>query len=178
MKQRKLASLGVLGVLSEDEFATVGQIHDKLHHNFGRYWGASTGILTPTISQLEEEGYVEPVRTDREYGYEITPAGRDRLEAILSERIDDISHPSSRPHLMLKLGFLHHLPVERQHDEIESLQDQLFEARDRLHTLEQRHEDESDSFGETGYRGEMIGLRIGIVNALLEWLEDVKPNVD
>ena len=79
MKQRELASFSVLGVLAEEQVATLNQIHEKLRHSFGRYWGASTSILIPTISQLEDEGHLNATTADGNYAYEITPAGRDRL---------------------------------------------------------------------------------------------------
>jgi DNA-binding PadR family transcriptional regulator len=177
MKQRELASLGVLGGLAEEDVATVDRIRDKLQHNFGRYWGASSGILVPTISKLEEDEHVETVRAGEEYGYEITSTGRDRLKTLLRKRIEDISHPSYRAHLMLKLGFLHHLSPDEQEGEIESLQDQLLEARDRLLTLEVRHEEGVESSRNTGYRRHLIDLRVGIIDAFLDWLEDVKRSM-
>ncbi|QFU84659.1 PadR family transcriptional regulator [Natronorubrum aibiense] len=174
MEQRQLASLGVLGVLAEEETATMNRIHEKLRHSFGRYWGASTGILMPTISQLEDDGHVTSVRDGDEYGYEITSAGHERLQTLLSEPVDDISNPTFHSHLFLKLGFLHHLPTAAQHDELNALQAQLFEARDRLRTLEARHEDESSSSNATGYRSQLLDLRVRIIDAFLEWLAAVQ----
>jgi DNA-binding PadR family transcriptional regulator len=175
MDQRELASLAVLGVLAETEAATVDQIHNKLQHNFGRYWGASTGILIPTLSQLEDDGRVRSVSIKRGFGYEVTDDGRDRLRTLLEEPVEDLSHPSFRSHLMMKLGFLHHLPPETQRDELRSLEDQLHQARDRLLTINERHEAEKEPSADTGYRSDMIDLRIRIIDAFLDWLETVRP---
>lgn len=174
MKQRELASLSVLGVLAEEQVATLNQIHEKLRHSFGRYWGASTSILIPTISQLEDEGHLNATTADGNYAYEITPAGRDRLKALLRERIEDVSHPSFRPHLLLKLGFLHHLPKDEQHTENESLQDQLYETRDRLLTLESYHGDKRKPGASAGYRGGLIDLRVRIIDTIIDWLKSFK----
>jgi DNA-binding PadR family transcriptional regulator len=174
MDQRELASLAVLGVLAEKESATVDQVHEKLQHNFGRYWGASTGILIPTISQLEEDGRVVSVSDECGYGYKITDDGIDRLRVHLEEPVEDVSKPSFRSHLMMKLGFLHHLPTEAQRDELRSMEDQLHQARDQLVTVEERHKDELGSQSNTGYRRDMIDLRIRIIDAFLDWLGTVR----
>jgi hypothetical protein len=54
---------------------------------------------------------------------------------------------------------------------------QLLEARDRLLTLEVRHEEGVESSRNTGYRRHLIDLRVGIIDAFLDWLEDVKRSM-
>lgn len=174
MEQRDLASLGVLGVLAEVDMATVHQIHETLKHNFGRYWGASTGIILPTLSQLEEAGQVGMTVADGARGYTITETGRDRLNVLLKEPVEDVSNPSFRPHLMMKLGFLYHLSSGDQHKEISEMQAQLREERDRVRTLQLSHDDEPSDPMATGYRGELLDLRIRIINAILDWFEIIK----
>ncbi|APX97736.1 PadR family transcriptional regulator [Natronorubrum daqingense] len=172
MEQRELASLAVLGVLAEESVATVDQIHDTLRHRHGRYWGASTGILVPTISQLEEDGHVSAVAADGSYGYEITADGRDHLQSLLDRPIDDVSHPSARSHLMVKLGFLHHLPVERRRAALRELQEQVLETRDHLLTVKSRHGEEPSESSAPPTRGSLLDLRLLILDAVLEWLEE------
>lgn len=85
----------MLGVLAKAEATTIEQIHDKLQHNFRRYWGASTGILIPMLSQLEDDDRVASVSVEQGYGYEITEDGRDQLRALLEEPVEDLSHRRS-----------------------------------------------------------------------------------
>lgn len=176
MEQRKLASLAILGVLAEKESATIESIHTTLKHNFGRYWGASTGILVPTMNQLKKDGYVEQVSADGSgIAYRLTKSGRNRLKKILSISVEDISHPSSRPELMIKLGYLHHLSVSRQREELRELKDQLRTERDKLLTLEDTHSTEGAEKKPTGYRHELFDLRIRIIDAILQWMNNVEP---
>ncbi len=175
MDQRELASLGMLGTLAEREVATVDEIHDSLHHTFGRYWGASTGILSPTASQLVDDGHVEVVSEAESVGHRITDEGVDRLRELLREPVEDVSHPSFRPHLMMKLGFLHHLPAGEQREELDGLREQLHAARDRLLTADQSHETEGTDSEAVGYRSELIDLRVRIIDAFVDWLDRVEP---
>jgi len=177
MEQRELASLAILGILAETEQATVKIIHEKLRHNFGRYWGASTGILVPTINQLKEDGYVNTTEnTTQAATYEITDDGRQHLQSLLTKPIEDVSHPSFRAHLMMKLGFLHHLSIDGQQAEIRALKDQLKTSREELRTIDTTHQTEVEDRERVGYRQELLDLRIRILNTFLEWLDAIEPS--
>ncbi|THE64693.1 hypothetical protein D8Y22_11285 [Salinadaptatus halalkaliphilus] len=176
MEQRELAKLGILGVLAETESATIESVHKLLTHNFGRYWGASTGILVPTMNQLKTDGYVEQVSVDgSDVAYRMTDPGRDHLQSLLTATIEDVSDPSSRPVLMIKLGYLHHLSVSAQREEIQQLKDQLRSERENVRSLQDLHATEIDDRDASGYRRELYDLRIRIIDALLEWLATVEP---
>lgn len=174
MDQRTIASLCTLGVLAEEESATVQDVHDKLQHNFGRFWGASTGILGPTMTRLEESGHVELTLVDGVGTYRITESGFQRLESLLREPIEDVSSSPLQAPLVMKLGFLHQLPPAEQRAEIDALADRLRTARAELVDVKSMHETEVDEEHATGYRGDLIRLRIFVLDALLEWLDTIE----
>ncbi|ELZ04056.1 hypothetical protein C482_03451 [Natrialba chahannaoensis JCM 10990] len=175
MEQRELASIGVLGILAEEDRASVETVHERLQHTFGRYWGASTGILVPTIDHLEEQGHVELTASTPVATYKLTDSGQDRLQSLLTGPVEDVSHPSFRPHLMLKLGFLHHLPTERQRDELNQIKDQLHTARETLLDIDETHETAVENRESVGYRRNLTDLRVRITDAFLAWLDEVEP---
>lgn len=174
MEQRDLATLGILGVLAEKERETVQNIHDTLQHNFGRYWGASTGILGPTMTRLEERGHVELKLVDGTGTYQITESGGHRLQSLLREPLEDVSGSPLQAPLVMKFGFLHHLPPTEQRHEIDALTDQLRTARAELVDVRSRHKTAVDDERDTGYRGDLIRLRIFVLDALLEWLDTIE----
>lgn len=172
MDQRDLASLGVLGVLAEEDGATLDRIHEKLKHNFGRYWGASTGILGPTLSALEDDDLVELARTGGTWEYTLTAAGREQLRTLLKKPVQDVSHELFHPHLLMKIGFAHHLPAADRRAEITELQAQLSEERDRIRNVQLAHEDGASS-ESTGYRGDLFELQIRIMDVCSDWLDEL-----
>lgn len=174
MDQRTIASLGILGVLAEEERATIRDVHDMLQHNFGRYWGASTGALNPTMTRLEESGHVELVLDESGGSYRITDSGVDRLQSLLREPIEGISQSPLQASLVVKFGFLHHLPPAEQQQEIDALADRLRTARAELVDLRSVHETEVDDNAGTGYRRDLIRLRIFVLDALVEWVETIE----
>ncbi|WP_254525713.1 hypothetical protein [Natrinema caseinilyticum] len=173
MDQRTIASLGILGVLTEKERATIRDVHETLQHNFGRYWGASTGVLNPTMTSLKNSGHVELVLDDGGGSYRITESGINRLQSLLREPIKDVSESPLQASLAMKFGFLHHLPLAEQRQEIDRLADRLRTARTELTDLRSIHETEVED-AETGYRRDLIRLRIFVLDALIEWLETVE----
>lgn len=173
MEQRELAMLGVLGVLAEEGTATIKTVHTTLQHTFGSYWGVSTGILGPTMTRLEEDGHVELTLTGGG-AYRITESGYDRLQSLLRESVDGLSRSPLQPQLAMKLGFLHHIPLSEQREEIDALTDRLRTAQAELADVKSRHEAEVDDELDTGYRGDLIRLRIFVLDALLEWLETIE----
>ena len=174
MDQRSIASIGILGVLAELESATIRDVHDRLRHSFGRYWGASTGVLGPTMTRLEENGHVELSFADGGDPYRITDSGLEQLRSLLREPLEDVEGAPLQAPLLLKLGFLHHLPLEEQRREIDRLTDRLRTARSELVELQSVHEREVDDETDAGYRGELIRLRVFVLDAVLEWLETVE----
>jgi DNA-binding PadR family transcriptional regulator len=170
-----MATLGILGVLAEtDDGATIGAVHDTLQHNFGRYWGASTGVLGPTMTQLEERGHVELTVADEVGAYRITESGRDRLRSLLREPLEDLSSSPLQPALVLKFGYLHHLEPSAQRAEIDSLHDRLRTARDDLVDVKSSHDEHVSDDAETGYRGDLLLLRVFVLDAIADWLDELE----
>jgi len=73
-----------------------------------------------------------------------------------------------------EIRLLHHLPPAEQRQEIDALTDRLRTARAELADLRSRHETEVDRDAETGYRRDLIRLRIFVLDSLIEWLETVE----
>lgn len=176
MDHREITTFGILGVLAEEESATIKDVRDALQHSFGNYWGASTGVIEPAMTGLETDGHVEVTLFDGVGAYRITESGRERLRSLLREPVDGLSSSPLQPQLVMKLGFLHHLPLTVQRDEVSALTDRLRTARADLVDVESLHETAVDEGTDTGYRGELIRLRIFVLDALLEWLDTVEIN--
>ena len=175
MDASDLASLGILGVLAEEETATVERIRERLQHNFGKYWAGSYGVLLPTVSRLTEpdsgsEPAVERVESDDTYA--ITERGFERLYDLLREPIEDVANPMNYPQFALKLGFLHHLPGDDQRAELAALEDRFEGARNHYVELRDLHGDEFDA--PRGYRRELFSLRAMVLDDHLQWLRSLR----
>jgi DNA-binding PadR family transcriptional regulator len=169
MDQRRIIELGVLGLLAERE-STIDTLQERFNHNFGRHQFAGYGTLEPTIRRLLDEGYVTGT-----HSYAATERGRERLRELLSERVQAVDDPSHRPHLLVKLGFLHHLPPERQDEELADLEDRFHRAREKWLDAAAVHDD-VDMEG-TGYRRALIDLTIELLDAQLEWIRGLRRSL-
>lgn len=170
MEQRQLTELGVLGFLNERE-ASLGTIQDRFNHNFGRHQFAGHGVLEPALARLREQGHVRGSPT-----YRITESGRDRLRELLREPVSDVADPTQRPHLLVKLGFLHHLPPSEQDDEVARLEDQFHRARAEWIDVANAHG--ADEAAHSGYRLELIELTIQLLDAQLEWIGELRCSIE
>jgi len=126
------------------------------------------------MTRLEESGHVELVLGNGGGSYRITESRIDRLQSLLRKPIEDVSRSPLQASLPMKFGFLHHLPPAEQRQEIDALTDRLRTARAELADLRSRHETEVDRDAETGYRRDLIRLRIFVLDSLIEWLETVE----
>ena len=174
MDQRTIANLGILGVLAERESASIRDVHDTLRHSLGRYWGASTGVLGPTMTRLEENGHVELSLADGGDPYRITDSGVERLRSLLREPLEDVADAPLQAPMLMKLGFLHHLPLDEQRRELARLTDQLKTARAELVDLQSVHEAAVDDETDAGYRFDLIRLRVFVLDAVIEWLDTIE----
>lgn len=184
VNQKDLTELGILGVLNEWEALSLETIHDRLQHNFGSYWTYSYGTLLPRVTQLEEDGYVDVAKgSDDSFPgdsvdgqtFEITPTGRERLQALLRQPLAALEDPTQRHKLMIKLGFIHHLPPDERTEELDSLIDRLHEFRREWVEALEAHDDETmEPFAAHGYRVRLIELSIEIIDTITRWLEDVR----
>jgi DNA-binding PadR family transcriptional regulator len=174
MDSADLTTLGILGVLAEDEAATVDRIQDRLQHSFGRYWTSSYGVLLPTLSRLTERTppLVEADEGERDTAYRITERGRERFGELLREPIESVGDPMAYPAFVLKLGFLHHLPADDQRTELAALEDRFRQARDRYLDLEDRHESALEE--RRGYRRELLSLRAMVLDDHLQWIRRIR----
>lgn len=178
MNSSKMADMGVLCMLEEEPGLTKAELRERLQHNFGRYWGAGTGVVWSAIDRLEDEALIE--RDAKETGndppaFAITDAGAERLESLILEPVEDLFHPMQRPMLMMKLGSLHHLPEADQREVIGRLRDEALDARDRIKTIQRSHDESIDDHQRYGYRRDMFDLRLRLVDDILNWLEEIQP---
>ncbi|MFB6304015.1 MAG: hypothetical protein ABEH47_02525 [Haloferacaceae archaeon] len=181
MRYDDLAAVGVLGVLAEQGPETLGGVRETLKHNFARYWGFSSGVLSPTIRELEEAGHVEAsVREDEdaaadldaeEYVYSITDGGYEHLRDLIREglRDRDSFDVSQRSQVMVRLGFLHHLPEREQAAALSAIADGLRAEREKWEEVRRAHR-ESEREG-AGYRGELTRLNVRMIDTFIEWIE-------
>ena len=175
MKPHDLAEVGILGMLNEQNSLSADMITDRLQHNFSKYWGFSRGVLSSAIADLKEEEYITLSINSEEskYVYYITAKGKDRLHGLIREAFetDEAFNFSNRHHVLIRLGFLHHLPEEEQAAMLNTLEDRLATEREQWVEIQQIHERERPNDAQTGYRQDLIQLNITMLDALIEWVE-------
>ena len=173
MDQKELAEVGVLGTLRDDDPATLERIHSRLRDNFRRYWGYGYGVLSPARDRLLSAGHIEPASSGDER-YVITPAGVDRLQELLRSPLEEgtVIDIDQRHRLVIRVGFLHHLPPADQIDVLAEMEDRLREERD---SWEQRFSAAEEDTDTRGYRADMADLIVRIIDSHLEWIEGVSP---
>jgi DNA-binding PadR family transcriptional regulator len=178
MKQSKMADMGVLCMLNEEPGLTKSELQERLRHNFGRYWGAGTSVVWSATDRLNEEGLIESdveAAGNEPPAFAITDAGRERLESLILEPVEDLFHPMQRPMLMMKLGSLHHLPEGDQGRIVDRLREEALEARDHIETVRHSHDEAIDDHERYGYRRDLLDLRLRLVDEILDWLEGIQP---
>ena len=167
MEQQRVLRLGVLGILNEDE-STLNTIQKRFNHRFGRHQFAGYGALEPVIKRLCEDGYITGT-----ISYSITESGRSHLRTLLCEPVSDVSNPNNRPHLLLKLGFIHHLPHDSQYEELAHLEDQF--DQQRLKWMERATTHTEMTHSEN--RPDLIDLTIRLMETQLEWIRECRQSL-
>jgi len=188
MTIRPLVEVAILGFLNEWNQLSIDTLSDRLRHNFGPFWTFGYGTLLPAVSELEDRGHVRLVTggedtfpeteeteagTDEsEYTYEITAEGRERLQELLRQPLADVEDPKQRYRVIIKLGFIHHLPPEDQAAEFGRLIDRFTTFRTEYEEVRDDHDRETMAdFDRHGYRVELIDLSIEMIDTLVDWLE-------
>lgn len=175
MDNRHLAEIGILGMLNEQGSLSLAAIVDRLQHNFSKYWGFSHSVVSTAATDLGEEGHVALSTNRREgkYVYQITPTGRERLRELIRTgfETDEIFEFSKRRDVLIRLGFLHHLPEEDQAVVLNTIEDRLITEREQWVEIQQMHECERADDAQTGYRQDLIQLNITMLDALLQWVK-------
>lgn len=113
--------MAVLGALSTGPM-TGYAVREAIRDVLGHFWSESFGQIYPTLATLERDGFV--TRTDE--GYEITPAGVDRLRDLLRQPIQSVP---PRNGLLLRVFFGRMLGVRGCRTMLSESRD---EARKRL----------------------------------------------
>jgi DNA-binding PadR family transcriptional regulator len=168
MERRTLTELAFLSILA-DEPADLDAVRDRLTHVYGRHWPVSYGALEPAVSRLVEAGSL--VRLD-DGTYSPTESGRERLRDLASEPVEDVADPSQQPHLLVKVGSLHHLPPERRDEELAGLEDRLLQARDHYQDVQEAHAEAIDD--PVGYRRDLGALTARLLDEQLEWVRGLR----
>jgi len=176
MQRDSVIELGVLGLLAERD-ASPADLQDRFNHNFGRHQFVGRGRLDPTLARLRESDHVTAVHTAEAGTCSLTERGRDRLQTLLRGPVAAVDDPSHRPHFLVKLGFLHHLPPDEQAAELAHLEDQFHAARNEWLDIAATHREEVST--HDGYRLDLIELTADLLDAQLRWVrrlrEDVEP---
>ena len=159
MARHSQTEVAVLGALSTGPM-TGYEVRRAITEVLGHFWHESYGQIYPCLAALEQSGAVRRSGRGRTSGtvFQITPAGEDRLRALLAE--PHTSTPA-RNGLLLRLFFGAHLADgEAQH--------LLQQARDRASTALSRRNSRTTSHPCS--RGIMTSSRIRsgeVVRALL-----------
>lgn len=167
-----------MGILNEQGPLSLDEITNRLQHNFKKYWGFSRGVVSSAATKLEKERYIvlsNQCERDQ-YVYRVTPEGRMHLHKLIRDafKTDEIFDFTKRHHVLIRLGFLHHLPECEQVAVLNTIEDQLAEERRRWFTIQRTHEQEHpDTAVQTGYRRDLIQLNVTMLNTLLEWVEEI-----
>lgn len=130
--QTQTAVLGALSILPMTGYALREQIRDTLGH----FWGESFGQIYPALAELERQELVERAEsTGRSSVFAITPAGAQRLQALLAE-----PPVQSKPRngLMLRLFFGRQMGPDACR---QLVQDASAEAETQLAQLQQAREE-------------------------------------
>jgi len=180
MTVRPLVEVAILGFLSEWNQSSIDTLYNRLKHNFGPFWTFGYGTLLPAVSELEKKGYVRLVAdgedgfpdSKEKYPYAITEDGRDRLQELLGKPLADVTDPKQRYQVIIKLGFIHHLPPEEQVEEFGRMIDRFATFRGEWEEIRDQHDRETMAdFDRHGYRVELIDLSIEMIDTLVDWLE-------
>jgi DNA-binding PadR family transcriptional regulator len=178
MQYNEPAKIGFLGVLNERGPKTIDAVRNLLQHNFERHWGFSMGVVSSTVRDLEEAGYVEAtVDADGEYVHRITPAGeehlRERIRGVF--RDEDLFDFSNRHYVLITLGFLHHLPEDEQASVLDAVETQFAAELDHWTDVYATHERERDPVDDVvGYRRDLVRLNVTMLESLLEWVRGLE----
>ena len=174
MQRDSVIELGVLGLLAERD-ASAADLQERFNHNFGRHQFVGRGRLDPTLARLRDRGYVTQAYTAEAGTCALTERGRDRLLALLREPVAAVDDPSHRPHFLVKLGFLHHLPADQQAEELRHLEDQFHEARNEWLDIAAMHREEVSA--HDGYRLDLVELTADLLDAQLKWVRRLRDEI-
>ena len=170
MARHSQTEVAVLGALSTGPM-TGYEVRRAITEVLGHFWHESYGQIYPCLAALEQSGAVRRSGRGRTSGtvFQITPAGEDRLRALLAE--PHTSTPA-RNGLLLRLFFGAHLADgEAQH--------LLQQARDRASTaLDEYARIRDESVVEHGRSREQalreVTLSFGehVARAQLTWAQE------
>lgn len=175
MQRDSVIELGVLGLLAERD-ASAADLQERFNHNFGRHQFVGRGRLDPTLARLRDSGHVTEAYTDEAGTCSLTDRGHDRLLTLLREPVAAVDDPAHRPHFLVKLGFLHHLPADEQAEELAHLEDQFHEARNEWLDIAAMHREEVAP--HESYRMELVELTADLLDAQLKWVRRLREGVE
>ncbi|WP_159900953.1 PadR family transcriptional regulator [Salinirussus salinus] len=175
MQRDSVIELGVLGLLAERD-ASAADLQERFNHNFGRHQFVGRGRLDPTLARLRDRGHVTEAYTAEAGTCALTERGRDRLQTLLRKPVAAVDDPSHRPHFLVKLGFLHHLPADEQAAELAHLEDQFHEARNEWLDVATMHREEVPP--HESYRLELVELTADLLDAQLKWVRRLREEVE
>jgi len=174
METKELAEIGILGALNERGELSQSEMQKFLQDTFSEYWGYGSGVLSPATKRLIENNSIKRVTkgSNTKYRYEITSLGKEKLDEFLRSPIEerDLMNLSSRHQLVIKLGFLHHLPKDDQESVLNNMKSNLAERLGRWEAIQEEYH---ASNTQTGYREDFVQLKIEILEAHIEWIEEL-----
>ncbi len=133
--------LAALGLLAEGP-RQYGDLAAEIRFFTSRLAGPSLELMGTSLEMLRYEGLAamrDGAGTSDNAVLEITPAGTAALQALLQARLRAPLGDYNRLALLLKLRFLHHLPVSEQQAQMAFIAESLEDELARLKDLRSRH---------------------------------------
>ncbi|MBZ5713924.1 PadR family transcriptional regulator [Nannocystis pusilla] len=163
-EQTHMAVLGALSVEPMSGYALREAIRDVLGH----FWNESFGQIYPALTSLEEQGFVarQPGARSGSSVFTLTPAGRQRLQALLSQPIQTAP---PRNGLLLRLFFGRVLGAAACRALVTAARD---EAAGHLAAYAKIRETTAAEGGVDPYMGLTLSFGEHVSRAVLAWADE------
>ncbi len=163
----EFAILGLLSKAPSSGYDIKREVEERLSH----FWSESYGHIYPMLRRLHEKGLVE-THLERQSGkpdrkvYEITPAGRDALEAWFAE---PPAPQRPRNEILLRLFLGRHANPEFLIRDVRAQRERFEEARARLAAVQERIGAERDPHPDRLYWELTLSYGLDAFEALIRW---------
>lgn len=176
MARPSQTEVAVLGALSTGPMSGY-ELRRAITEVLGHFWHESYGQIYPCLTALEESGAVRRTGPGRTSGtvFQITPAGEDRLRALLAE---PHTTPPARNGLLLRLFFGAHLADGEARNLLEQAHDRARAALEEYATMRAETQAETqtrtvDVVGrEQALRSITLSFGEHVARAQLAWAQE------
>ncbi|GAB4180336.1 MAG: hypothetical protein Kow0020_16250 [Wenzhouxiangellaceae bacterium] len=173
----------LLGLLARP--ASGYELKKRFEQQERHYWSANLAQIYPTLKRMERDGLLQSHREASPKGppktvYRRTPKGTEALTRWL-ERGPEVH--SDRLSWLAQVGYLHHLPPDRQRRFMKRLRDEFIRHRRELEGIEAGWAASDPRFPDALPDDELFAhftLRLGLrkYTTIVEWCEDCLARLD